>query len=83
VEASRIAELRSYLAKRRQIQTWSVRGLVAGVVLAAILGVAAGVAIWLPIAALSAIIGGAGFWITRGHIEELEQQLRARGRSRR
>ena len=80
MEPPRIEELRRYQASSRRIQRWSVRGLIAGLLGAVITGAVAGVQVGLPLAALAGIVGGAGFWITRGHIEEFEQQLRARGR---
>jgi hypothetical protein len=76
METTRIEELRRYQANSRRIQRWSLRGLVAGVATGLAAGAIAGAAVGLPIAALAAIVGGAGFWITRGHIEEFEQQLR-------
>ena len=80
MERTRIEELRRYQANSRRVQRWSVRGLVAGVVAGLLVAAIAGAHVGLPLVALAAIIGGAGFWITRGHIEEFEQQLRARGR---
>lgn len=76
MERTRIEELRRYQANSRRIQRWSVRGLVAGVVLGFLVAAIAGAHIGLPLAAVAVIVGGAGFWITRGHIEEFEPQLR-------
>ncbi|HUQ02184.1 MAG TPA: hypothetical protein VM261_06780 [Kofleriaceae bacterium] len=80
MDTTRIQELRRYQANSRRIQEWSLRGLVAGVVLGLLAAIIVSPAIGLPIAAIAAIVGGAGWWITRGHIEEFEQQLRAGGR---
>lgn len=80
VSPARIEELRRYQANSRRIQRWSLRGLGLGVGAGALAGAVFGLGIGLPIAALAVIVGGAGAWITRGHIEEFEQQLRARSR---
>lgn len=80
MEAARIEELRRYQASSRRIQRWSLRGLVAGVAAGVLAGAVVGAEVGLPVAALAGIVGGAGFWITRGHIEEFEQQMRARAR---
>jgi hypothetical protein len=73
------AQLRAYQAKSRRIQQTLLRVLVAGLVLAfiGVLGGAGHVA--FPLGVLVAIVCGVGWWITRGHIEEFEQQLRKVG----
>lgn len=80
MDSARIEQLHRYQARSRRIQRWSLRALVAGVGAGLVGGAALGVQVGLPIAAIAVIVGGAGFWITRGHIEEFEQQLRARRR---
>jgi ammonia channel protein AmtB len=80
MDVTRTQELRRYQANSRRIQQWSLRGLVAGVAAGLVGAVVVGAEVGLPIAALAGIVGGAGWWITRGHIEEFEQQLRGRGR---
>jgi hypothetical protein len=77
--APNAVQLRAYQAKSRRIQTVLLRVLVAGLVLAAIGALAGAGRVALPMAALVTIVCGVGWWITRGHIEEFEQQLRKVG----
>ena len=44
--------------------------------LAVMAGAVGGVHVYLVIAALTAIVSGAGLWITHGHIEDFRKQLR-------
>lgn len=80
MDPARIEELRRYQASSRRIQRWSLRAMAAGLGAGAVVGAVLGAQVGLPVAAIAVIVGGAGFWITRGHIEEFEQQLRARRR---
>lgn len=68
-----------YQAKSRRIQRVLLRALAIGLPIALLAAIAGAAKIALPLAALIAIVCGAGWWITRGHIEEFEQQLRKVG----
>jgi hypothetical protein len=74
-----IDQLRAYQAKSRRIQQLLLRVLVAGLALAVIGALAGAGSVAFPLAVLVAIVCGVGWWITRGHIEEFEQQLRKVG----
>ncbi len=75
-----VEQLRAYQARSRQVQRWLLRGLLSGLAVAGILALAGVMGAALPVAAVAGIVAGCGFWITHGHIEEFEQQLRARAR---
>jgi hypothetical protein len=74
--ASKKETLGGYLTSSRAVQrTMSWIGAI---------GIGLGLCFWvggagwfgLAVAALAAIVGGAGVWITQGHIADFEQQLR-------
>jgi hypothetical protein len=73
------AQLRAYQANSRRIQRRLLRVLVVGLALAFVGLIAGAGDVALPFAALVTIVCGVGWWITRGHIEEFEQQLRKVG----
>ena len=77
--APNAAQLRAYQAKSRRIQQLLLRVLIAGLVLAAIGALAGAGSVAFAMAVLVTIVCGVGWWITRGHIEEFEQQLRKVG----
>ena len=70
----RRAELEQHIASSRTVQKGSV---IAGAIVA-LLGLALGS---LPILLIGLGVGGAGFWITWGHIDDFQKELRVvRGR---
>jgi hypothetical protein len=68
--------LRRDLAASRRVQRRLRWILAAGAALAIVL-LAAGSTGALAVATVTAIVVGAGFWITQGHIAEFERGLRA------
>lgn len=70
-------ELRRHVANSRAVRRRVVRAAlaIAGLALVLLL-TGSGTRWWLGTAALAAIIGGSGVWITHGHIAEFERLLR-------
>lgn len=70
-------ELHRHLANSRKVRQLVVRiGAAIGAVGLGLWLGGAGTTIGLGVAALGAIVGGSGAWVTHGHIAEFQHQLR-------
>jgi hypothetical protein len=77
-------QLEAYIANSkstRRVALWFAAIGAALAVLAKAAGASTGV--FLAIAMVAALVGGVGSWITFGHIEEFEKELRSLRRSSR
>lgn len=73
--------MQRHLARSRAVQRRVVHAAMAIAALALVMLIV-GVATrwWLGAAALAAIVGGSGIWITQGHIADFDRQLNASSR---
>lgn len=71
------AEMERHIANSRRVRRRVVRvALCIAAVAVVLLVTGMGTQWWLGAAALAAIVGGSGVWITHGHIAEFEKMLR-------
>lgn len=69
-------DLLAHIDKSRAVQHRVVRiAAVVGALALVLMVAGAGTAVALGLAALAAIVGGAGVWITQGHITDFQRQL--------
>jgi hypothetical protein len=79
-DAARRQQLEGYIANSRRVRRRAIRLGIALLALALVLRLAgAGPAAFFTVALVAAVIGGAGAWITWGHVQDFEKELRRLG----